>query len=109
MNSTYSMYLLPFSLCTYIPDLCTFTQSGKTYIQQPSYKCKTCDMADPSDSICSTCIKICHAGHDTERQDYIGGSFCDCGVQGDAICRALGTLSYKQSFQGGVLEKALFL
>merc|ERR1712008_299540 len=70
-------------------DFCTFTQSGKTYIQQPSYTCKTCDMADPNDSICSNCIKICHAGHDLERQDYIGGSFCDCGVQGEAVCKAL--------------------
>ena len=58
-------------------------------------------MADPSDSICSTCIKICHDGHDIERQDYIGGSFCDCGVQGDAICRALGTFKLQTEFFKG--------
>ena len=58
----------------------------------------------PNDLICSNCIKICHTGHDLERQDYIGGSFCDYGVQGEAVCKALGNSRWSsRTFVGGSL------
>ena len=51
------------------------------------YQCLTCDMADGY-SICTTCIKTCHAEHDVK---YVrnGEHFCDCGEKGENSCKAL--------------------
>ena len=45
-------------------------------------------------SICTTCIKICHAKHDVKYVRY-GLNFCDCGEKGERLCKALKTFDDK--------------
>ena len=51
------------------------------------YQCITCDMG-AGYSICTTCIKICHAKHEVK---YVarGEHYCDCGEKGEKSCKAL--------------------
>ena len=69
---------------------CTFTKTGKSYADGHYYECVTCDMTNSGDgySICTTCIKICHAEHDVRYVGY-GPHFCDCGEKGEKSCKAL--------------------
>ena len=64
---------------------CTFTKTGKSYHVDDYYQCLTCDMGP---SICTTCIKVCHADHDVK---YVrnGPHYCDCGNKGERSCKAL--------------------
>ena len=43
---------------------------------------------DEGYSICSHCIKVCHANHDVAYFEN-GPCFCDCGEKGDESCLAL--------------------
>lgn len=58
--------------------LCTYTQSGESYLEQHWYYCYTCGLVD-SKGCCSACVNVCHVGHDVV---YSGRSrfFCDCGA-----------------------------
>ena len=74
---------------------CTFTQTGKNYHVDDYFQCLTCDMTNSWDgiqggghSICTTCIKICHAKHDFKKVRK-GRHFCDCGEKGEKSCKAL--------------------
>ena len=59
---------------------CTFNLTGsKSYIKQKSYKCLTCKNDENSNiTICPSCAKICHAGHQLEETSY-SSYYCDCG------------------------------
>ena len=39
-------------------------------------------------TICSACVKICHAGHDIIEYST-DHEFCDCGAKGEGSCLAL--------------------
>ena len=74
---------------------CTFTKTGKSYANHVDdyYQCITCDMTNDGSqgsgySICTTCIKICHAEHDVKYVEY-GKHFCDCGEKGERSCKSL--------------------
>ena len=74
---------------------CTFTKTGKNYHVDDYFQCLTCDMTNSWDgiqggghSICTTCIKICHAKHDFKKVRK-GRHFCDCGEKGEKSCKAL--------------------
>lgn len=60
--------------------VCTFTSSGSTFMEQHWYFCYTCDLT-VSKGCCSVCAKVCHRGH---RVVYSRSSrfFCDCGAGG---------------------------
>ena len=68
---------------------CTFTKTGKSYANHVGhyYECVTCDMGGGY-SICTTCIKTCHAKHKVKYVRY-GLHFCKCGEKGEKVCKAL--------------------
>ena len=54
-------------------------------------------------SICSLCIKVCHADHEV---NYVRNDqhFCDCGAKGAEVCLALkpiGKFGYKKGNENG--------
>ena len=73
---------------------CTFIKTGKSYANHVDhyYQCITCDMTNSGMgsgySICTNCIKICHAKHDVKYVRY-GAHYCDCGEKGEKSCKAL--------------------
>ncbi|XVF20872.1 hypothetical protein REPUB_Repub12eG0040500 [Reevesia pubescens] len=60
--------------------VCTFSSSGRNFMEQHWYFCYTCDLT-VSKGCCSVCAKVCHRGH---RVVYSRSSrfFCDCGAGG---------------------------
>ncbi|KAK2960294.1 hypothetical protein BLNAU_4847 [Blattamonas nauphoetae] len=65
---------------------CTFFKNDQTtYVTQPYYDCRTCNMLNPK-AICATCITSCHSGHDVA---YVrdGIAYCDCCIECD--CKQL--------------------
>ena len=59
---------------------CTFEETGRTYKQQPMYRCVTCGMGKDK-VICKACCNVCHQGHKVEMLGVISG-FCDCKILG---------------------------
>lgn len=63
--------------------ICTFSYSGKNFIKQPWYHCKTCGLTG-NNGCCSACAHYCHKGHDVEFYCFAGSNgyphfYCDCG------------------------------
>lgn len=58
--------------------ICTYLLSGKKYISQPWYRCKTCGLVDGY-GCCSVCAHHCHKGHDLVYEGVYDECFCDCG------------------------------
>ena len=53
-------------------------------------------------SICSLCIKVCHADHEVNYVQ-IGQHFCDCGAKGAEVCLALKPIGKFDHKKGKVL------
>lgn len=45
------------------PVLCTYSATGKNFVQQHWYNCFTCNMID-GEGVCSVCAVNCHKDHD---------------------------------------------
>lgn len=60
--------------------LCTYSVTGKDFASQISYNCTTCNLG-PNVTLCESCAKICHAGHDLVQTSY-DRCYCDCGAGG---------------------------
>ncbi|VEL22517.1 unnamed protein product [Protopolystoma xenopodis] len=56
--------------------VCTFGAARRVFVEQHWYYCYTCRMLD-SQGVCSTCARVCHAGHDIVYAKS-GNFFCDC-------------------------------
>ena len=65
---------------------CTFSVTGRCYIEQQWYRCRTCFETSDNNGVCSACAARCHQGHDLELHEE-SEFFCDCGADGD--CNAL--------------------
>ena len=82
-------------------EVCSFTKTGKTYNHEDHYyQCDTCDMGTSGWSICTPCIKTCHANHVVK---YVrnGRHFCDCGERGKEKCQILeGNFTFILLLQG---------
>lgn len=59
--------------------LCTFTTTGKTFIQQPWFLCHTCVSSAENIGCCLACAEQCHRGHKLEPM-FTKGFYCDCGA-----------------------------
>ncbi len=59
--------------------VCTFDLTGKRYIIQPWYECKTCKLTD-SLGCCAQCARSCHKakGHQVVYRFISPSCFCDC-------------------------------
>ncbi|KAH3761904.1 auxin transport protein BIG [Pelomyxa schiedti] len=66
--------------------LCTYTTTGKSYVEQPWYYCYSCPLTF-SEGCCSVCARVCHKGHDVSFA-RISTFYCDCGA-GKCKCQAL--------------------
>lgn len=62
-----------------IEPLCTYLATGKHYIAQKSYECKTCGVTGHY-GVCEVCVNRCHKGHETNLdQNWTSSNFfCDC-------------------------------
>ena len=60
-----------------IDPICTYIATGKTYIKQKCYQCRTCQISGDN-GFCEICAKTCHAGHDVYYVPGVELSFCDC-------------------------------
>eukprot|EP01105_Mastigella_eilhardi_P001440 TRINITY_DN1173_c0_g1_i1.p1 TRINITY_DN1173_c0_g1~~TRINITY_DN1173_c0_g1_i1.p1 ORF type:complete len:2168 (+),score=563.64 TRINITY_DN1173_c0_g1_i1:2610-9113(+) len=65
---------------------CTYVQTGKNFSEQPWYFCYTCGLVT-SEGCCSTCVKVCHKGHDVAYARF-SKFYCDCGA-GHCKCQCL--------------------
>ena len=67
---------------------CTYSNTGRNYIEQKWYHCRTCGLVGDL-GCCEACARTCHEqrGHDVFF-DGIGKCFCDCGA-GEGRCRCL--------------------
>lgn len=67
---------------------CTYKKSGKTYILQKFFRCKTCGLVGGM-GICEACAKICHVGHKLVEVG-VTQAYCDCGGgSGPFSCKCL--------------------
>lgn len=65
---------------------CTYTISGKEYVEQPWYNCWTCNNTGNL-GVCFVCAHVCHKGHQLGNNNRMlgnnnfnnGGFYCDCG------------------------------
>jgi hypothetical protein len=67
---------------------CTYTVTGKNFVQQKWYFCYTCGFVD-SEGVCEGCANVCHKGHSLSAVrgvEYGSGFFCDCGSGDSCIC-----------------------
>jgi hypothetical protein len=67
---------------------CTYTVTGKTFVQQKWFFCYTCGFVD-SEGVCEGCANTCHKGHSLSAPrgvEYGSGFFCDCGSGDSCIC-----------------------
>lgn len=62
---------------------CTFDKNHPEIKTQHLYICKTCKF-DPYETICESCAKLCHSGHELIDLHYARG-YCRCG-QGTSAC-----------------------
>ena len=65
---------------------CTYANTGRTYIRQKWYHCRTCGLVGNL-GCCEACVRSCHRGHDVSF-DGIDNCFCDCGA-GEGRCRCI--------------------
>ena len=88
ISTKVSTYLL-ITLTNLFPllDLCSFTETGKSFKKQDMYYCHTCKFAN-GEGICTNCVKKCHVKHNVKYAGFVNG-FCDCGVKGEGKCKAL--------------------
>ena len=64
----------------FLSDLCSFTETGRSFKKQDMYYCHTCKFAN-GEGICTNCVKKCHIKHNVKYAGFVNG-FCDCGVKG---------------------------
>jgi hypothetical protein len=67
---------------------CTYTVTGKSFVQQKWFFCYTCGFVD-SEGVCEGCANTCHKGHSLSAPrgvEYGSGFFCDCGSGDSCIC-----------------------
>lgn len=67
---------------------CTYTVTGKNFVQQKWFFCYTCGFVD-SEGVCEGCANVCHKGHSLSAPrgvDYGSGFFCDCGSGDSCLC-----------------------
>jgi len=72
--------------------LCTFTITNYNHIKQEVYRCYTCYPHDHNMTVCPSCIKKCHNGHEVEIKILSESkvAFCDCGAGDSPIeCQCL--------------------
>ena len=67
--------------------LCTYTESGKNFIMQRWYSCKTCGLTGNS-GCCEVCLLRCHVGHDVMLRKT-SAFYCDCGAERKECCALL--------------------
>lgn len=58
---------------------CSAGITGRRYLEQPFYECKTCTDA-PNTGVCAVCAIDCHFGHELELSRNSDRNFCDCGT-----------------------------
>jgi hypothetical protein len=63
--------------------LCSFDASGRHWVEQRWFICKTCRDSGAPDGlgVCVACSTHCHAGHEMISQS-VSGFYCDCAVGG---------------------------
>jgi hypothetical protein len=76
---------------------CTFVASGKNFIMQKYFFCRTCDYSPANGKgACVPCSQTCHKGHDLYGEKE-GRFYCDCG-SGDPKCQAMHAAKKAQEF-----------
>jgi len=69
-------------------DSCTFIKTGKQFVSQEFYNCRTCEF-DDDQVVCPVCAQTCHANHDVTYKHFsTEGGFCDCGAGDFGACNA---------------------
>jgi hypothetical protein len=58
---------------------CTHLLTGRRFVRQKWYHCRTCFGQGNNLGCCEVCVRICHAGHDVSCGG-IGECYCDCGA-----------------------------
>lgn len=66
---------------------CTITETGKEFVFQRMWQCKTCKFPW-GDIACIVCVEKCHAGHELIELPP-GACYCDCGAYSKYQCRSL--------------------
>eukprot|EP01097_Dermamoeba_algensis_P008540 TRINITY_DN572_c0_g2_i1.p1 TRINITY_DN572_c0_g2~~TRINITY_DN572_c0_g2_i1.p1 ORF type:complete len:530 (+),score=136.21 TRINITY_DN572_c0_g2_i1:497-2086(+) len=64
---------------------CTFSVTGKTFVEQNWYHCMSCFPDDFHSGVCEVCVQKCHVGHDVSRNPKYSSFYCDCGA-GETDC-----------------------
>jgi len=64
----------------FMDKVCTFTFTGRNYIDQVAYYCYTCNLTDNL-GVCKACVDTCHKGHKTWTKPNGQNNFCDCGAE----------------------------
>lgn len=74
---------IPNEIQSVIEPICTFEVTGKSFIKQKWYECKTCTHYGPNEGMCEVCAKTCHKGHNVVFIKMSNSFFCDCQLKGD--------------------------
>lgn len=70
---------------------CSFELTGRRFVKQACYTCRTCDLTEETDKgCCAACVQRCHRGHETILSSTTA-FFCDCGAAG--MCSGLRELA----------------
>lgn len=72
---------------TTIEPICTFEASGKKFIVQKWYNCKTCNLINGL-GMCEVCVSRCHKGHDIICRGVSNRFFCDCPIKCNCKCKS---------------------
>jgi len=70
--------------------ICTFSQTGKTFVDQLWWRCQTCWPNREEIGCCEVCAKVCHQGHIVRANNIASPFYCDCGAgTGPNPCKCL--------------------
>lgn len=71
--------------CSHKHELCTFLNTGKSYVNQDFYRCITCGIMDGY-GVCGACARNCHYDHELIYTGFVN-SFCDCKEFHKCMCQ----------------------
>lgn len=81
--------------------VCSFYVTKKLFTPQKSYFCNTCFEKGENVTLCPSCVKSCHLGHDVEDM-FFQNMYCDCPERCDCVA---GKLEHKRLWESEVEEE----
>lgn len=82
---------------------CTFVKTGKNFVDQTTYRCKTCQLVG-NFGCCVMCAATCHKGHDLSLGNISSGFYCDCGDGSVSSCTKCILCNREESAKDDAME-----